>query len=136
MRYTKSELRLFDVFSLMLVGVGILFIVIGILAAPGPGQTVSVEGPHPAKGKAAAESAKKGKAAAEPVKKGVEPVPSKQGSKAARAVRQGRRYSFILLGVVFVCLGAASNLGLRRVLRNKGEDVAEPHDEAQERPTG
>ena len=121
MRYAKKELRLFDVFSLVLAGLGILFVTFGVLASLGPRDVVSVEGRRPAGGKG---------------RKSTEAVPSKEGSKAAYMGTHGRRYSFILLGVVFICLGTASNLGLRRVLRNKGEDVLEPHDEAREGSAG
>ena len=36
------------------------------------------------------------------------------------------------LGIVFLCLGTALNLGLRQVIANKGEDIKDSIDEIEE----
>jgi hypothetical protein len=120
MRYGKRDLRAVDMFALILFGVGVVFVVMGVVRYSGGGGVAYGKKGVPAR-KAMPDADRSGADA--PVVKGGKGTPVTIDP-VAGAIR------LILLGVVFILLGGALNLGLRRVLKNKCEDVLEPHDEA------
>jgi len=106
MRYTAKELRLIDMFALVLAGLGLLFLIAGVagLATAGP-RTVVVPDHLPG--------------------------PGKRGNKAIKvSVSALRQLAPFLMATTFLALGAALGVGVRRVIRNEGEDVVDFRDDA------
>lgn len=118
-QYRKRDLRAIDMFGLILTGIGLLFLLLGLLSLAKSGKVdrVSASKEAPPANIDAEESAPEAEG------KGIAP------GKAAAMRTEGRSYGMLLIGLVFLCLGLALNLGLRRVLKNKGQEVLEPHDE-------
>lgn len=122
MRYTKKELRAVDMFALLLMGLGIVFVGFGVYmlaGAEGPPRVLprrfAGDGSTVAGGRKVVRSA------------------AALGVHGAGAGWDyGYQHAWILLGVVYASLGMALNLALRRVLRNDREDVIAPHDEGQQ----
>lgn len=108
MKYDEKDLRAIDIFSLVLVGVGILLAALGAMtpelapAKKADGKIVAIE-----KNVALTETEAESAVVAKPKMEMVSPVSP----------------SAIILGVVFLCLGAALNMQLRKVIANKGEDL-------------
>lgn len=112
MKYSRKDLRAVDMFSLVLTGAGVLFLVLG-----GIGYLTTERAPQT--NNARIES-----------KKEDEPSNPRINEKVDGKSRHATPgLSQIFLGVVFASLGIALNLGLRRVLKNNLEDVVEPHDD-------
>ncbi|MHC5053206.1 MAG: hypothetical protein ACYTKD_00645 [Planctomycetota bacterium] len=106
MRYTATELRLFDAFALILAGLGMLFLVVGVAGLATPrAETVVVSG-----------------------------RPHRPGSRVTTAVAvsagASRTLAPFLKGTVFLALGLALGEGVRRVVRNGGDDVVDLPDGA------
>ncbi|MHC4248720.1 MAG: hypothetical protein ACYS9X_06280 [Planctomycetota bacterium] len=104
MRYTSTELRLFDAFALILAGLGMLLLVVGVAGlATARAQTVVVSG---------------------------RPLGPRNRGAVAFAVSAGasRALAPFLKGTVFLALGLALGEGVRRVVRNGGDDVADLPD--------
>ena len=96
-------------FALLLVGLGLLFLMTGVLT-----------------------TVKGGDVAVKTIDKGAtHALPDKLG-KTSYASGRIVGLNTMMFGFVLLSLGTAMNLGLRRVLRNGGEDVLEPHDPAGE----
>ena len=107
MKYSKRDLRAFDIFALMMFGIGALFIAIGgVRYFSHPTIRVAAVSKEKAKGSEVVAASESGDA------EGTVEAPNWP------AVRTG------LLGFVFVALGVAMNVGLRRVTRNGREDVS------------
>ena len=98
MRYTTRELRLFDLFALLLAGLGILFLMIGAvhLATAGPGIVIFSN------------------------------RPGKGGAKAVKGVAgASRAWAPFFMGTALLALGVALGAGVRKVARNGGDDPAD-----------
>jgi hypothetical protein len=107
MKYSKRDLRAFDIFALLMFGIGALFFTMGgIRYFTQPNIRVAVISKNKSMGSEVVVASKSG---------------DTKGTVETRnwpAVRTG------LLGFVFVALGTAMNIGLRRVARNGDEDAS------------
>lgn len=101
MQYTKKDLKNVDAFALILIGIGILFIAIGLPQMLSDDQGKDYGASGKAIGKVDVDGARSGK--------------------KADASRSGM--ALTVLGGVFVLLGIALNLGVRRVIHNNGKDI-------------
>ncbi len=119
MKYSKRDLKAVDIFALILFGLGLMFLVMGILSYTEVPKGISPEKEGSALG---------AKSKMDAVK---DDIPKVKGGKVGKIpyAPVGAAIRLILFGIIFMCLGAALNIGLRRVLKNKGEDVLDPHDE-------
>ncbi|OHB76862.1 MAG: hypothetical protein A2Z34_04315 [Planctomycetes bacterium RBG_16_59_8] len=107
MQYSKKDLKSVDALALILVGMGVVFLFVALPQFLSEGTKAS---PAPTRKMTAWSDA------------GIadNDLPLKASKKVYRPVPG---LAPALLGFVFVCLGVALNLGVRRVVRNKGKDV-------------
>ena len=121
MRYTSRDLRAIDLFALMLLGIGLLFLVMGSLVLIQGGRIVVSRAPLRSKPVVKLSAAPNAK-------------PFKTGKIPGVRVKALPNYHPLLFGVVFVCLGTALGLGVRRVQANGGEDAAARADRGNATP--
>ena len=122
MRYTKKELRAVDMFALLLVGLGIVFVAFGCYMLAGARDPRPVLPRHFAQGRTTivVDGRKLAKS-----------VAVSKVYKTGFVSRYGYQHAWVLLGICYTSLGLALNLALRRVVRNDCEDVVAAHDEAE-----
>ena len=109
MRYQRRELRAVNVFALSLVGIGLLLGTIGLIVWA---DTPTADEHKVTVVKATPVAAGRWKGKAE--------------IRASSSYAEARALANMIGGLCFVCLGLTLNVGLRRVIRNGGEDVADP----------
>jgi hypothetical protein len=126
MRYTRREVRMIDTFALILAGVGGLFVILGF-AAPTPMRVKrgpSVKGERRVVLSESPKYPKGGRPARTTSGRVVRP-----GKGKGKPGMLGAVHPLLLIGCCFIALGTALHLGVKRVLRNRLEDVVGPHDE-------
>ncbi|MBN2711343.1 MAG: hypothetical protein JXR97_02775 [Planctomycetes bacterium] len=106
MKYGENDLRAIDIFSLVLVGVGILLAAVGVMT---PSMSQAKEKP--------------GLVAQIDSETAVAPAEQGKAEAAKKEIAFPVTPTTIMLGIVFICLGAALNMQLRKVVANKGEDL-------------
>jgi hypothetical protein len=99
MRYTPQVLRSIDLFALLLIGVGVLYLMVGIFevaTATPPIRFISAPSQ-------------------------VQRKPSVMAFKISTGAF--RKWMPFIMSAAFLALGVALTLGVRRVVKNDGEDV-------------
>ena len=125
MRYTKREVKLVDLFALVLVAIGMISLLVGF-AAPAPSASGPVVKAKPGGYVVSAKGGKEATRAKTFAAKGEKPAvlrQSKGGDVASAHTAARHIHPVVWLGVCFLALGVALHLGVRRVVRNNLEDV-------------